>query len=124
MTRICITLTVLLLALPVLAQNKPTKPDTTNVISTRDPSALVSAMNKAWLDGLTKNNIKPSEIADGSEFLRRVYFELTGRVPSAGGAPPTRGLKASPPSSPRPIRAASRVVPMSPFSIAKPCLMV
>lgn len=82
MTRICITLTVALLALPVLAQNKPTKPDTTNVISTRDPSALVSAMNKAWLDGLTKNNIKPSEIADDSEFLRRVYLDLTGRVPS------------------------------------------
>ncbi|MFI5211824.1 MAG: DUF1549 domain-containing protein, partial [Ignavibacteria bacterium] len=45
-------------------------------LSSADIDRMIS---KKW----DENNIKPSEKTDDSEFLRRVYLDLTGRIPKA-----------------------------------------
>jgi Protein of unknown function (DUF1549)/Protein of unknown function (DUF1553) len=67
-----------LLLLASLAQAQSTKPT-----AAKDLAAKIDErMAKHWKD----KNVQPAPVADDAEFLRRVYLDLIGRIPSAGEA--------------------------------------
>lgn len=50
---------------------------------TRDPAAVAKAIDRELEKRLTQEKIPTSAIASDGEFLRRVYVDITGRIPTA-----------------------------------------
>jgi hypothetical protein len=47
----------------------------------KDPAALAAVIDKYVGEGYAANKATPAALADDPEFLRRVYLDLTGRIP-------------------------------------------
>lgn len=47
------------------------------------PKEVASVIDRHLLNGLATLKLKPAPLSDDAEFLRRIYLDLTGRVPSA-----------------------------------------
>src|SRR5438105_4486758 len=65
--------------------DKPTKPPAprTNVPSTaRTPQAVAADIDREITKALTDAKVPQSAPTDDAEFLRRVYVDITGRIPS------------------------------------------
>jgi hypothetical protein len=75
---------LLLLLLGAPARAEPAKPNRAE--TSRAAQALAATidehMTRRWKD----NHLQPAPPADDAEFLRRVYLDLAGRIPSAGEA--------------------------------------
>lgn len=50
--------------------------------TTGSSDPLISFINEQIRQGYTDNEIKPSEVADDAEWMRRVYLDVVGHVPS------------------------------------------
>ncbi len=57
-------------------------PAASAVIEEAAADALAAKIDKHLATFWAKNNIKPTDSADDAEFLRRVYLDLVGRIPS------------------------------------------
>ncbi len=51
-------------------------------VTTGSSDPLISFINEQIRQGYTDNEIKPSEVADDAEWMRRVYLDVVGHVPS------------------------------------------
>ncbi len=49
----------------------------------RDPAAVSTAVDRALEQRLAQEKVPASPVASDAEFLRRVYLDLTGRIPTA-----------------------------------------
>jgi Protein of unknown function (DUF1549)/Protein of unknown function (DUF1553) len=72
----------LLLLATAMAQAQPAPPDTDAEAVQALATKIDERMARHWQD----NKIQPAPAADDAEFLRRVYLDLVGRIPSAGEA--------------------------------------
>lgn len=57
--------------------------DGEKVFSTGTSDAVVDFINERIRQGWSDNEIKPSEVADDTEWLRRVYLDIAGHIPPA-----------------------------------------
>jgi Protein of unknown function (DUF1549)/Protein of unknown function (DUF1553) len=69
------------LALLLTAQALPAAPGGTPPAE-KDVQALAALIDRYIAAGWEKATVKPAPIADDGEFLRRVYLQLAGRIPS------------------------------------------
>src|SRR5437016_4390766 len=72
-----VALAVLALAIPATAAERaaPAK-------SQLDPAALAGRIDQAIQTQLEAGKIKPGPLTDDAEFLRRVYLDITGVIPT------------------------------------------
>lgn len=74
-------------AVNVATNNQPARPDTesdTMVVADNGSSeTVVAKINRLIRAGWTDNEVTPSEVADDSEWLRRVYLDTVGHIPPA-----------------------------------------
>lgn len=52
----------------------------------RDARALSARIDQVLADRWAKDKVKPTDMASDAEFMRRVYLDLTGRIPRASEA--------------------------------------
>ena len=52
----------------------------------RDARALSARIDQILAERWAKDKVKPADAADDAEFMRRVYLDLTGRIPRASKA--------------------------------------
>ena len=62
---------------------KPTPDKPESRLSTGSADAIVNYINEQIRQGWTDNEIKPSEVAEDAEWLRRVYLDIAGHIPPA-----------------------------------------
>lgn len=67
----------------VAGQARGAEVDSDAVRKAREASARI---DKLLAERWAKDNVKPAELADDAEFMRRVYLDLTGRIPRASEA--------------------------------------
>jgi hypothetical protein len=60
-------------------ENKPT-------VTVLSPSELAAAIDKRFAEAWKEQKIEPAAKASDDEFLRRVYLDVTGKIPTAGEA--------------------------------------
>src|SRR5262249_38187629 len=53
---------------------------------TRDAQALAARIDQLLGAGLTAAKVEPAPLADDAEFMRRLYLDLGGRIPSVAEA--------------------------------------
>lgn len=74
---------------PLLAQPPSTSPGVSG--STVNDNDVIGYINQAIEAGWKDNNITPSKVATDHEFIRRVYLDIVGRIPSATPDPSIKG---------------------------------
>jgi hypothetical protein len=73
---------LLLLASGVAHAQAPKPPTNGSAAATKLAAKIDERMAKHWND----QKVQPAPLADDAEFMRRVYLDLIGRIPSAGEA--------------------------------------
>jgi hypothetical protein len=66
------------------ARAEPAKPSREDTV--RAARALAAKIDERMAQRWKDNKVQPAPLADDAEFLRRVYLDLAGRIPSAGEA--------------------------------------
>src|SRR5262245_58437361 len=82
-TRLGLAIALLLLS-TVAARARPG--DRVSTKTAADAQALAARIDERLLKHWKASKVQPAPAADDAEFLRRVYLDLIGRIPSAGEA--------------------------------------